>query len=212
MVAIKYMNLPSFFLLSVCLFSGSASAATSIDFDDGISAGDPIGNFYSDLGITFLNAEWSDRFNGRPGTSSPFRLSSVDSGNQPKVSSPIIGIFSSPVDMVSISAIDVGFNDARIDVYDAINGGNLLGFDLYEGVSPLGNTFNPQDTEILSVSASGIMRFELYQPKSEVRNDGVAWDNLTYNPMTPVPEPSTSLLALGSILAGMLGARLWWKK
>jgi len=95
--------------------------------------------------------------------------------------------------MVSILAFDVGENGARIDAYDAVVGGNLLGSDSFVGTS-----FGAGQFADLSVAAPGIRRFELYQ-LTNVPNDSVLFDNLTFT-----PEPS-SLLMLGLGLLTLLG-------
>ncbi|WP_425400713.1 PEP-CTERM sorting domain-containing protein [Aeoliella sp.] len=167
----------------------------SIDFDDGQGTGIAIDNFYDALGVSFQGAFWDDIFDGRPGTSSPLQVGSSDGARQPKAGNPIIALFSAPVDSVSISAIDVGFNDAQLDAYDSAD--NLVGSSTYEGLSELGNTLTAQDTSVLSVSGEDIRRIEFYQPLSVVSNDGVGFDNLTFN---IVPEPGTLGLAVLTLL------------
>ena len=195
--------------LSLVLFGvvpAAHAAMININFNDG-QAEAPIHDFYSSFGITFVNAKWSTSFTEpRPGVSAPLILSSISDDSQMKETNPILGIFTSSVNSITISAIDVGYNDARIDAYDAA--GNLVGFDFYEGLSPIGNTMTPQDTSVLSVSGAGIVCFELYQPMSVEARDGLGWDNLSFK---PVPVPATILL-FGTGIAGLAGTRLRRKK
>ncbi len=186
------------------LFQSTAHGGIiSIDFDDGTGDGLEIGNFYQSLGITFIDAAWNDAFDTRPGSSSPFQLGSLSSSSQPKAGTPIVGVFSFDVDMVSISAIDVGFNDAQLDVYDSAVGGTLIASSIFEGVTELGNTGAGQDTGVLSVAVSGIRRFEIYQPKSDTPFDGVLFDNLSFNEANVVPEPATYGLFLAMLGIGV---------
>ncbi len=199
----KRLLATTMFVLALAATPSAQGGLISIDFNDGTGDGDAIGSFYAALGITFVEAVWSDRFDGRPGTSSPFHLDSLSTPELPKIDNPIIGLFSSSVDMVSISAIDVGFNDARLDVYDAITGGNLIGTSTYTGLTEFGNTLTGIDTGVLSVSVSGIRRIELYQPNSGISNDGMAFDNLSFN---VVPEP-TSITMVLVVFAGVFAIR-----
>lgn len=189
----------------LALSSNAIAATVTINFDDvGLSSdGDPIDNHYSALGVTFSNAEWNDRFDTRPGTTSLFQITSVADGEFPKSSNPLIAVFDGIVDMVSISAIDVGFNDSRIDAYDAVVGGNLIGFDVYEGLTEFGNSLGLGDTSILTIAVAGIRRIELYQPKSDSTADGTGWDNLEYS-ISPVPVPAAIWL-FGTALIGLVG-------
>lgn len=189
--------------LSIALSTTSAvqSDIVNIDFDDGTGAGMEIGNFYDSLGVSFSDAQWGSEFDGRPGTSSSFQIDSLSTPQFPKSNSPITATFSVLVDMVSISAIDVGFNDARLDAYDQLVGGNLIGSSTYEGLSLLGNTFTNIDTGVLTVSGNGIRRIEIYQPNSSVSNDGVSFDNLSYN---VVPEPASIPLMVTFFVVGTM--------
>ncbi len=174
----KRLLATTMFALVLTTTSGSQGAVVSIDFNDGTADGNAIGGFYGSFGITFSDAVWSDRFVGRPGTSSPFHLDSLSTPELPKANNPIVGVFSSPVDMVSISAVDVGFNDARLDAYDAAIGGNLIATSTYEGVTMLGNTLTSADTGILSVAEPGILRIELYQQNRIFRT--TVWRLITF--------------------------------
>ena len=190
----RYLAMTVFAIIMIGTASCAWGSVVFIDFNDGTGDGDAVGDFYAVLGITFADAAWSDRFAGRPGASSPFHLNSLSASGFPKIENPILGFFSSPVDMVMISAIDVGFNDARLDAYDSITGGNLIATSTYEGLTEIGNTLTDIDTGILSVSVPGIRRIELYQPNLNTSVDGVGFDSLAFN---IVPEPASSLILLG---------------
>jgi hypothetical protein len=116
--------------------------------------------------------------------------------------------FSSPVDFVSIFGLNVGEDGATMDAYDSAVGGTLLGsFTDHSVLSGVGADNNP----LLSVTAVGIRRIELYQPFNTA-TEGLLFDNLTFTPegTATVPEPA-SLTLLGFGLAGM-GARRWRRR
>ena len=96
-----------------------------------------------------------------PGVSGRFDIRHLVNDTLPKSDDPIIGTFDGPQPMVSISAIDVGENGARMDAYDAVVGGNLVGSDEFIGT---GNGAN--QWVVLKVLGPAILRFELYQPRS----------------------------------------------
>ena len=195
--------------LCICLliYSRGVARASTISFDDG-TAGDAIGTFYATLGITFSNASWAFPAPGFGiGGSTGLVLEDVtDNGFNPPYSptstTPIVGAFSSPQDFVSILGVDVGAAGMELDAYDA--GGNLLGSPQFYGTGSGVGMF-----QTLSVSAPGIVRFDLYQP-SPNRSDGVAFDNLTFNADPPTSEtddvgiePGTWIL-LGSGLVALV--------
>ena len=128
-------------VIGLTITAASAHASTTIGFEDATGDGIAIGNSYLSQGLTFSNAKWY-KYTGtpRPGQSGEFGILSIADGSFPKSGDPIVGVFTSPVDMVSIQAIDVGFNNATLDVYDAAAGGNKLGSVTYSGHSELGNT------------------------------------------------------------------------
>ena len=165
-----------------------------INFDTG-TAGNAIGSFYSAFGVTFSNGSWVNYGLPLPGTSGlvlgdvtdPF-LTPV----RPSSTSPIVGVFGSSQGSVSIVAADVGANGAKLVAYDATSGGNIVGSDN----SQPGIGFGTGNFLTLSVSGSGIRRFELFQPLNVNSGDGVLFDNLQFQPDTqPAPEPYTILLA-----------------
>lgn len=187
------------------MYSRQVAKASTITFDDG-TAGNAIGTFYATLGITFSNASWAFPAPGFGiGGSTGLVLEDVtDNGFNPPYSptstTPIVGAFSSPQDFVSILGVDVGAAGMELDAYDA--GGNLLGSPQFYGTGSGVGIF-----QTLSISAPGIVRFDLYQPAPN-RSDGLAFDNLSFNadPSTPVTddvgiEPSTWILIGSGLLA-----------
>ena len=115
--------------IGLLMYSRQVAKASTITFDDG-TVGGTIGTFYTSLGITFSNASWAFPPPGfQIGGSTGLLLEDLtDNGFNPPYSptstTPIVGIFSSPQDFVSILGVDVGTAGMELDAYDA--GGNLL--------------------------------------------------------------------------------------
>ena len=179
-----------------------SSASTLIDFDNGTDDS-AVGSFYSGLGVTFSNTQWTDNF-GVPGSSGPLGISAIIGALgefQPDVSTPLVGVFSSPVSDVSIIALGVGEHGARIDAYDSAVGGSLVDFDEVFGIGLGTDIFFT-----LSTPGPMIRRIELYQPSQFLNiGDGLAWDDLVFI----IPEPSTVILAA----IGLVGfAAFGWRR
>ena len=188
---LKVLKVTSAGAVCLALGTGNIAQAATIDFDNG-TAGNSIGSFYADQGVTFSNATWQN-FGSLAG-SSPLSLASENSA-YPGVFSrltPIVGVFSSAQTLLSIVGADIGAAGIRIDAYDAVVGGNLVGFDQFIGIERGTGIFST-----LSVEAASIRRFELYQVSDGFASgDGVALDNLTFQ-ATPVPTPA--------LLPGLIG-------
>ena len=151
-----------------------------LDFEDGTDNAE-IGSFYATGGVTFAKANWKKLYDTPfpdpvPGVSGIFDIRHLVNDTLPKSDDPIVGTFSGPQAMVSITAIDVGANGARMDAYDAVVRGNLVGSDEFIG------TGNGDDQwVVLKVLGPAIRRFELYQPRSDLGiEDGVEWDDLVF--------------------------------
>lgn len=169
-----------------------------IDFGGG-QLGSAIGGHYSDLGVTFHNAQWAPFLEGQFMGGSPDRtVNAIDGEWTPKSSNPIGGYFDLPQCSVSITALDVEDLGARLDVFD--DDDELIGWDTFIGAAGVNGQHH-----VLNVSVPGIRRFEFYQPVAGTY-EGVGWDDLTF---VGVPEPSTLvLLAIaGPCLAGFARRR-----
>ena len=201
-------NLTTIALLtaSLLLSLNRTGHAATINFDDGAD-GLPIGSYYDPQGVEFLNAKWVSVTDLGISSSPTIALASETSGAFVSPLNPIIGLFNIPVNTVSITGIDIGWAGARLDVYDALVGGNLLNSDIFVDSGAGVGVFHR-----LSVTAQNIRRFEVYQP-IDLPYDGIVWDDLEFTPVTAqstaVPEPSSML---GLLIAGGIGAGLRRKR
>jgi PEP-CTERM motif len=165
--------------------------ATLINFDDGIAT-NPIGSFYSTLGVTFSNASWQTNF-GLAGFSGPLGAGTI--GADPYRSSsaaPIVATFATPKNSASVVILDLGDNGFTLNAYDATTGGSLVSSMTLFGIGLGNNNF-----QTLSVSAASILRLEMFQAQS-ISADGAIVEDLQFASSTSAPEPGTwALLALG---------------
>jgi hypothetical protein len=202
--------------LCFCLliYSSQVARASTITFDDG-TAGSAIGTFYASLGITFSNASWVASSPSLQIGSSTLLADVTDNGFNPPYSptptTPIVGTFSSSEDFVSILGIGIGDAGMELDAYDAITGGNLVASAQFYGTGTGVGTF-----QTLSVSAPGILRFDLFQP-SPAPGDSIAFDNLTFDADPPAPDPSDigiepgTWILIASGLLALIGLRFWMR-
>lgn len=178
-----------------------------VNFDDGTQL-DPIDNFYSAQGVIFQNTQWQnallfDDIDVQIGASLPFVIQAINtnSGFSSIIdeASAIVATFSTPISEVQILAGDVGRFHARINAYDALVGGNLIGFD-----ELLGSGSGTGNFGTLTVVAEDIRRIELFQPAvplGATDGDGLWFDDLSFQ---PVPLPAAVWL-LASSLLGLWG-------
>jgi hypothetical protein len=194
------------FVLFVATLFSLASASTLhasaivLNFNDGAN-GDFVSSFYAASGVTFsANTQWSNFASTDEAAAGVDGLKITDfTGTfyQPKVNSPLVATFSTPISTFSVRGVNVGANGVRIEAYDAAVGGNLVTFNEMFGTGD-GTTNHPLITLTLGPSDS-IRRIVMYQPLS-VLTEGVLFDNMSFTPIT-VPEPAT----LGSLLLSLLG-------
>jgi hypothetical protein len=162
-------------LLSALALPAQAQTLT-INFDDGAD-GAAVGAAYAAQGVTFSNAKYA-ALSPVPGANA---IVSVSGGLQFGQADPIVAVFDKPVDAVSITSFDAGAAGARIDAYDAVDGGSLVDHDKYIGTGDgFGTVKGP------SVSGASIRRIVIYQPAYN-GTDGVLFDNLTFH-FTPPPD------------------------
>lgn len=183
--------------MSVAASVAQAGTVTTIDFEGG-TANTEIDDHYESLGVVFSNAKWID-VPPLSGGSPPMRLGGAGEGgttpHNPTSANPIVIKFVGGATEVSILAMDVGRDGARMNAYDAL--GNLVDFD--EGFG----TGNGAGTNLtLSSSATPIAEIRLFQPNDTGTFDGLLWDDLKFTPLVPLPP--AALLGLG--LLGTLGA------
>lgn len=198
---IRYLHATLFVVL---ILLNNTALADFINFDDGVEE-DPVGSFYSAFGVNFVNAKWIDGLIGTGGyvadgdATPPFTIRDISNDGFNSSSDPIIITFDTPQTYVSILGVDVGHAGVRMDAYDSIVGGDLIGFaegigSTERGYIPVGGGLFSHEEYLLEVTALNIRRVELYRPYPDIY-DGVHYDNLTFNPV-PVP---------GAVILGMLG-------
>jgi hypothetical protein len=180
----RYINkLITVLALSVC---GSASAAVinfeSYSVNDILTAGTDLGGIFFDHDIQVLDY----------GQFPPDASGNVAASYDP-FAGDFSGEFTSEVTSFSLAVGDNGFDldDATLSVFDA--GFNLLATDsfLYQAAG-----------SILSVSGAGIKYFSVDQTGL------VIFDNLTFDTVSAVPEPSIiALFGLGLVGLGFAGRR-----
>jgi len=200
-----------FALFAVLISLSNTAQADFVNFDDGTS-GDLVGSFYSSLGINFSNTAWIANkigityqagvveYDTNGQATAPLSIRDAGTQGWNTSSSPLVIAFDTPQQYVSILGVNVGHAGVRMDAYDSISGGILLGSDERYGINPTGETgphagnLWSHEEHLIGVTAPNIMRVELYRP-NPTANDGVHYDNLTFDPV-PVP---------GAILLGMIG-------
>ena len=173
----------------------ATAATTFIDFDGG-SDGSAVGSFYSGLGVTFSNAQFTNNF-GLNGTSGSLGVRAPGTftfgpGNA------VVGTFASAMNSVSIRGIDIGQAGMRLSVFDAAN--TLLGSSTAFGPN-IGVGFFYDVT----ASFAGIRSFAISQD-NPCCGDGALFENLSFS--SNVPEPSSwAMLIAGFGLTGAVMRR-----
>jgi hypothetical protein len=182
---------------AACLFASAsaAQATTTINFDTGTN-GAAVGSFYSAQGITFSNARFASNFS-LVGSTPPLGIASLSASFQYVfgLGDAIVATFTGLASKVTIRGIDVGNAGVRIDAFDASNTQIATASDFGLGLGV--GTFKD-----ITVTAAGIKSFKLYQPLVN-GDDGVIFDNLSFDTVAAVPEPTTwAMLILGMGIVG----------
>ena len=188
-----------FSAFALCVAAPAAAVTVDIDFEGG-TEGQDVGTFYAGQGVVFSGAEF-DASPGQPGADGLMAITgNAGSFGLPKQNTPITIDFDFAVDSVSVVALDVGTNDARIDAFDIDD--NLIDFDVFVSTNTVNDDFS---FSTLTVTGAGIRSIELYQPSNDSGTDGINFDTLsfTFVEATPVPAPGAlGLLGLGALALG----------
>lgn len=204
----------AFLALSALAFadsSANAQVTTSINFNDG-SIGGSIGSFYSAQGVTFLNADWGDYLGGQDGLghklpdgqSYPNSQSAWlfgccsfhETGDIYTISpsTPILAVFSTAMQSVSLRGLDISFLGYRLSAYD-----------YFDNLVASASIYGPQEggvDNLLTVSGSGIYKIAISQNEAGIPGtDGITFDDLEFT-TDSAPEPAT-LLLIGPALFGV---------
>ena len=193
--------------IGICAALPMTASAAVINFDvDGlgnvIAANTPITNQYSNLGVTFLGLENGQAININaapdpdlsPAPSSPNVMTNCSDalnfcqGNRADV---LQIFFAAAASGISLELDTLGGDSVTFNLYDSLN-------VLLETQTISTGSYSP-----VIFASSGVSRIDGLQP-----NDGWAWafDNLTFDTTTAVPEPLT-LSLFGAGLAGAFVAR-----
>lgn len=187
---------------------GNASA-TLVTFDDG--TGNNVAIPFSQYpDITMINAVYQNVngfHDGVYGLGVDVGVRSPNDWAFPGTTAPIIITFDTAATSVSIDALYVGSNGARIEAY---SGATLVDADQYIGTSFGVNGL----ATTLTVTGTYITEIHLLQVFDPVLvADGIGWDNLEYTLVAAaesdvsVPAPAP-LLLIGALVA----ARRWTKR
>lgn len=165
---------------------GATAAPVTIDFE-GLDVGTVVGSTFSGLGVTFDDAIVAE--NAIPGGSGTRFIWHETLTNAFGPTTPISVVFDTPQTLVSIVGVDVGFNGGQLLAFDAPVGGTQIDADSFTPASG-----NPEVTFV--VNAVGIRRIEFSQIGAPNVNDGIAFDDLTFDAMAPVPLPPGGIMLL----------------
>jgi hypothetical protein len=210
----SFSTISSGLLLGGLLLLGSgapASAQVLVNFDDNPGSTGAVDTMYSSLGVTFSNARFYTHafvLPGGPSASNPNLIASwTDFVKVPELN-PIVASFSVDVNSVSIKALHVGANGARLRAYDEND--NFLIEDSFTG--PVGDGA----LKTLTVNVANIRKVRFSQIDYQIDgNDGIAWDDFAFTRQDGLtrealsaPEPmSMALMAPGLAVLGFLKRR-----
>ena len=190
----------------ICLLASPVFAnSVMLHFDDLDTSTSPVlvTTQYAGLGVTFQNAQASDPatipYPYFTGQSLPNVLNDPQTSGFIYPSDPIVALFSMDVNSVSLLGLDVGYSGFLLNAYDRDD--NLLASQHVVGTGLGGG-----DNYILTINSPGIRRVTFSQYQNVGSNDGMVFDNFSFNynapGAAPVPEPA-SLVLFGTALAGL---------
>ena len=162
-----------------------------------------VGDFYSDLGVTFVNAMIVSQPELGPSLafSSPNVIIYSGGSFAPQPTDPLEAIFANPVSSATLTAQSVGIAGFLLNGYDA--NGNLIATAQSFGTGQNGAGSTVHRT--LSLTADDIWSIAFSQVLLNPYDGRITFDDLIFTPQS-VPEPAT-LSLLGAGLLGMLAAR-----
>lgn len=169
-------------ILSFLFLANSANATViSINFEDATPS-TLLDNFYSSLGVTFVDALVTLQ-GGLAGGSGSNTIVNVN-GAAHDASEPLQAIFSNAVSSVSIKGLDVGVNGFALVAFDS--DGVQVDAQQVVGTSTGFNEFYT-----LTVNAANIHRVEFYQA-FDILAEGIIFDDFSFT-LATVNAPSTLL-------------------
>jgi hypothetical protein len=190
--------------LALCAVAQAAAEMVTIDFE---AFADRANLYGVNLGgVTLTNPSGKvEIFDDRFGVYYHSATKAIASSSGCSSVNPLVGVFDKPVCYVSLWGGDAGTSPEtdswELLAFDAPVGGNLLG-------SVASGTWIGNPYRQLSITASGILRFEAYWTGTEM---GIGYDDLQFSICSPeVPEPATILLAASGLLC--LPAYLWRRR
>ena len=183
-------SLASVAILAPIFIGNNSAKAVTLNFE-GLNSGETIsGDTFSNLGVVFDQDLFISQ---NPLAAIQSGTNAASSTNPPRGN--ISGFFTEAVDFVSVFAGDFALGDTETIT--------LLGFDEFDNIVD-SDTFTALTAQTLSISGSGITRFEINQ------SGNIAIDDFTFNPApinpasTPEPASILGLLAFGAMGAGSM--------